>query len=1074
MDTETQKRETLEQFGARIREKYPEYLKYSNVDIANRMIQKYPQYASKISDLPKEKDKSIFGKIGSGIANILTGETQKLGKTLGEIGASKVVTPAIEESQRLQSDVELKLIKQIREAKSAGRDTTRLEKALLDISGRQKTGEQLQQIVPGSLKSNRQVIGEIAGTATEALSGGIPSGVRGFGLAKVAPTAAEQAAKKAAFLAKPLSGRLKQIGAETLKDVATLAPFGYSFDVAQNLQEDKTGMEAFKPGVATIMSTILPIGIGTVRAGRQIAADTLSGLVAPNLSGVQSKAYERLRTGNVDLKNAPSTQQALDEARASASAFKQAMQKEFGEGQDKLIVEMTGKRITLPENEISKLTRIAERFGFEERLPQNMQSMSVKETMDLLKEINSVSIIKDIDDPLVKNLKLNLAEIKGNIMSKAGDTFTDKFSNLYSTYSKKAGLLKDIQDVVGKVGVKPNGIKLNPTQKQTATSRLQRIFNENGLEYLDTIKQLEKETGQNIVDRVAASQLAQKLPKTLRTAPVAMGGVLNDAIALLTLPLSSPRAASFIISQIGGYGRGTVTKLLNANPKLRKAVYDAVVDKNMKFSDAVELYMKDFIQNPKMGLSIEDVSKKSGSVQAYKGEKDLTTKILKDLEGKTTVSKQYILDATNRGELKQVERDLIRGMLETEGNTVNVADFAKKVKAELLPLKVKGSDTVNPKFDQYSSRYMQDEGSFSTKYDNIALPDDLRGKVANYKENIYESPIATSAGDVHFDYQTKNYFGHTRIEDMADNKTRRVIEVQSDLYQKGNLENKVPDKKKIEVKVGRPTLLIESKKDGLFSIKIKEKTYKDNFAGGIEFRGKKYYLDLPDLTLTEIKNELPEVYKKVGRELESDITKLQQYNDPTAHFRMVREEIKKASQDGKTKLQFPTGETIMKIEGLGEARTWNYGSPTGTQLRPHNMVVGDTVFQSGNSDAWIITDVLGDGKFKAVPKNSILSKEVEALQKGLKLPERSSDLRSINDLSETFDISGKVDTSNPIYKFYEKDLKKYLNKFGGKRVIDDKGVSWIEVPIKKEWAKMPVEAFALIPFGIISQKDETQ
>jgi hypothetical protein len=46
--------------------------------------------------------------------------------------------------------------------------------------------------------------------------------------------------------------------------------------------------------------------------------------------------------------------------------------------------------------------------------------------------------------------------------------------------------------------------------------------------------------------------------------------------------------------------------------------------------------------------------------------------------------------------------------------------------------------------------------------------------------------------------------------------------------------------------------------------------------------------------------------------------KLQQYNDPTAHFRMVREEIKKAAQDGKTKLQFPTGETAMKIEGLGQ------------------------------------------------------------------------------------------------------------------------------------------------------------
>lgn len=67
-----------------------------------------------------------------------------------------------------------------------------------------------------------------------------------------------------------------------------------------------------------------------------------------------------------------------------------------------------------------------------------------------------------------------------------------------------------------------------------------------------------------------------------------------------------------------------------------------------------------------------------------------------------------------------------------------------------------------------------------------------------------------------------------------------------------------------------------------------------------------------------------------------------------------------------------------------------------------------------------------------------------------------------SNLAETFDISGKVDTSNPIYKFYEKDVQKYLQKFGGKKVVDDKGVSWIEIPITKEQGKAPVEAFGKI------------
>ena len=31
-----------------------------------------------------------------------------------------------------------------------------------------------------------------------------------------------------------------------------------------------------------------------------------------------------------------------------------------------------------------------------------------------------------------------------------------------------------------------------------------------------------------------------------------------------------------------------------------------------------------------------------------------------------------------------------------------------------------------------------------------------------------------------------------------------------------------------------------------------------------------------------------------------------------------------------------------------------------------------------------------------------------------------------NQFVETFDISGKVDTNNPIYKFYEKEVGRYL------------------------------------------------
>ncbi len=452
---------------------------------------------------------------------------------------------------------------------------------------------------------------------------------------------------------------------------------------------------------------------------------------------------------------------------------------------------------------------------------------------------------------------------------------------------------------------------------------------------------------------------------------------------------------------------------------------------------------------------ISDATKTAKLPTLYKGEKDLTTKILKDLEGKTTVSRKYIEEATNRGDLKQVERDLIRNMLADEPATVDVSKFAKKVKAELLPLERQPQTRNNPK-----------AANFGSKYESISLPDDIKGNVKNYSENIYQSPIQTSAGSTHFGQGEKNYFGHTRIEDMADNKTRRVIEVQSDLYQKGNLEREAPAGNQIALKnrIGE------------------EKYLKDR---------------------AEFEKQFPSVNKKAEDIANKEYQKLQQYNDPTAHFRMIREEIKKAAQDGKTKLQFPTGETAMKIEGLGQAdqgfQNFTNGRMT-TLTKPQDLVVGKEVIDRSGSN-WIITDVLGDGKFKAVPKekwddmdagiflysgeekrlNELWGKNQSTLTQVEKI-ERDALFKKADQLKESFqfnreipdteqfDISGKVDTNNPIYKFYEKDVQKYLNKFGGKRVVDENSVEWIEVPITKGMEKAPVEAFGA--FGGIEQDEE--
>ena len=435
--------------------------------------------------------------------------------------------------------------------------------------------------------------------------------------------------------------------------------------------------------------------------------------------------------------------------------------------------------------------------------------------------------------------------------------------------------------------------------------------------------------------------------------------------------------------------------------------------------------------------------------QVFKGFKDLSTKLLEKLKGRDVVSRQFISDLTNAPELKQQERNVIRNVLESQkGDQIPIQEFADKVKSELLPLKMKPSL-------QYA--------------DYNYIPNELKGNIANAKTHIWESPIKTSAGEKHqFGRETQNYFGHTRIEDMAPsgikidpsarpnltqaNKgtTRRVVEVQNDLYQKGGLER--------------------------------------------EFNHKN--LPYEDFKKIPIGRERTKIAQQLR---DKQTNKLSQYNDPTAHFRMVREEIKQAAIEGKTKLQFPTGETVMKIEGLGERPSvWRinevpeskYGGRNipdlnAPKLTPINMKVGQTIHQGTEGsiqyeqhEAWVITDVLGDGKFKAVQKSQV---NPNTRDWGTAITEK--DLSPIlvdgkqmyyrTDHLEQFDISGKVDISNPIFRFYEKDLGSYLrNRHGAKLVTDNKGVTWWELDIKPEQGKLPVEAFGVLPFMGLQQDEE--
>lgn len=486
----------------------------------------------------------------------------------------------------------------------------------------------------------------------------------------------------------------------------------------------------------------------------------------------------------------------------------------------------------------------------------------------------------------------------------------------------------------------------------------------------------------------------------------------------------------------------------------------------------------------KAGLSAEAVERVGGAQEApkpevpgvYSGEKDLTTKVLQRLEGRSTVSPQFISDLTNASDLKQPERDLIRTVLDSypKGSTIPVKEFADKVKSELLPLK--RSDFGN-------------KNGLEPRYENIALPAEQRGNIANYSEHTYQSPIKTSAGDVHFGGRDlDNYFAHTRIEDIAtgdirkvvDGKTvagtkdaagnfvaetgdtRRIIELQSDLFQKGRLTESVGED-------WDPKILKES-----YESALKEK-----------FPGKKR----EDLTPGQRETLTKESQAVATREMlvrhGAGLEKLEPYRN-TWQDRIIREEVKQAAKDGKSTLLFPTGETAMKIEGLGQRidNPWR-SSDTDRILKIEDLKVGKEINDIASFDAdtqppipgedsftgghWIITDVLGDGKFKAVPNHSVFPNETGYLSKDLgykEAPNKKGYVYKEAD-TESFDISGKVDTNNPIYKFYEKEVARYLkNNYSAALYKDAQGVTWFKVNLNPKMAEAPIQAFKRGPASV--------
>ena len=171
----------------------------------------------------------------------------------------------------------------------------------------------------------------------------------------------------------------------------------------------------------------------------------------------------------------------------------------------------------------------------------------------------------------------------------------------------------------------------------------------------------------------------------------------------------------------------------------------------------------------------------------------------------------------------------------------------------------------------------------------------------------------------------------------------------------------------------------------------------------------------------------------------------------------------------------------MKIEGLGTQKRWTIRGTGFEQATPQNIKIGQEL--SDENQGWIITDVLGDGKFKAVPKDiyEIAKEQVKIRMQGNENPDFKFTMDNVPNFTsktETFDISGKVDQSHFVYKLNENAIVKEARRMGlnveGK--VSEDGGTWWKIGVEKGREGMPIEAFAAAPlmFGNNKDKEETK
>jgi len=362
-------------------------------------------------------------------------------------------------------------------------------------------------------------------------------------------------------------------GASTLRGaIGVGAAVGATSGLAEGLRKE----EAFPE---TIKSTALGGAVGSVSGGLAFGAQKLLQRGIPKLlsytsdtpEGVLMRASERPQLTKQALQTLKKegedeflkrTQQGVRDLRGSLT-------RDYKDSVEKLSVHFSDKRAGFSIDETKLLNKLSDDFGID--IPQNLKSLSVKESLELYANINELFSKKAVRESaqgviVRKGRDLVRSKILTNFGGKEGAV-----AQMLKNYSTESDVLFASNKLLKAYQQK------DPVAQSSALSNIKGLYKENKNAYLSAIQRLEEKTGIPILDEAAMTQVKRILPK--KSGPLDIGDVLR----LIAFPITSPRMAAFF-SRLGGK-LGTVSAKLSVPGTRLGASLGAQIPRTLKQSN---------------------------------------------------------------------------------------------------------------------------------------------------------------------------------------------------------------------------------------------------------------------------------------------------------------------------------------------------------------------------------------------------------------------------------------------------------------------------------------------------------